>query len=106
MGQGERINAEDFADAMSLLATDQQEVVKAVAGKRDDKFDGLGWSWQGDSRSGRHACDLLGRADVLAARFDHLGLLALLQSLKLHDSEPLVYFKRSLAWRLATSDTP
>lgn len=51
MGQGERINAEDFADAMSLLATDQQEVVKAVAGKRDDKFDGLGWSWQGDSRS-------------------------------------------------------
>jgi flavin reductase ActVB len=84
-----------------VLAADQEPVARVFAGKGDDKFAGVEWSWDGDvPRIGGALSYLRCSRSALFEMYDHSLLVGDVLAGGLRTGEPLVYMDRSMAWRL------
>lgn len=96
--------AEGTHFGVHVLAAGQEPLAHEFAGRGDDKFAGVDWSW--DDGVPRIA-DVL--AYVRCARssafeaYDHSLLIGDVTGGTLAPGEPLVYFGRSMEWRLASA---
>lgn len=85
-----------------LLAADQEEVARGLAGKRDDKFASIEWSWDGDvPRIADVGVYLRCAKGAAFVHHDHTIIVGELELAESSDPAPLVYFRRSFDWALA-----
>ena len=83
-----------------LLRADQLDVAHGFADREsDDKFAGLGWSWDDDVPELRRTLVYLRcRRVENFVRYDHTVLIGDLESGRLEPGEPLVYARRRMDW--------
>ncbi|MFG2139935.1 flavin reductase family protein [Streptomyces sp. NPDC048650] len=92
--------AEEFA--VHLLHASQSEVASVFAGRGDHKFAAQDWAWDGPVPRLGGALVYLRCARAKAVEHgDHAILVGNVIGCDVSPGEPLVYFRRSLAWRLA-----
>jgi flavin reductase (DIM6/NTAB) family NADH-FMN oxidoreductase RutF len=84
-----------------ILRADEEPIARTFAERRDDKFAGQDWSWDGDVPE--LACALAylrcRRADSFA-RYDHTVLIGDIDGGRLEEGEPLLYARRRMDWLL------
>lgn len=84
-----------------LLSSDQTDVATELAGKGENKFANLAWSWDGDvPRIADTAVYLRCATSATFEHHDHTILIGEIERAESRDATPLVYFKRSYAWTL------
>ena len=84
-----------------VLAGDQEPLAHVFAGRGDDKFAGVEWSWDAEvPRIAGTLSYLRCRRSALFELYDHTLLVGDVLGGELGDGEPLVYMARSMAWRL------
>ena len=84
-----------------VLAADQEPLAHIFAGKGDDKFGGVEWSWDDDvPRIDGVLSYLRCSRSALFEMYDHSLLVGDVAAGGLGTGEPLVYMDRSMAWRL------
>jgi len=84
-----------------VLAGDQEPLARVFAGRGDDKFAGVEWSWEREvPRIHGTLSYLRCRRSALFELYDHTLLVGDVLGGDLGDGEPLVYMDRSMAWRL------
>jgi flavin reductase (DIM6/NTAB) family NADH-FMN oxidoreductase RutF len=84
-----------------LLAVDQVPLADEFAGLGDDKFAGFEWSWDEDVPAlGGVLAYLRCRRSALFELYDHTILIGEVVGGARRQKEPLVYFERSMGWRL------
>lgn len=88
-----------------ILHEDQARVAEVFAGRSDDKFAGLDWRWDGDVPVlGGTMAYLRCRRSGTYPHGDHAIVIGEVEGGSLDDVNPMLYFKRSMAWRLAGPD--
>ena len=83
-----------------LLRADELALAQQFADRgREDKFEGLDWSWDGEvpELAGTLAYLRLRRADSFV-RYDHTVLVGKLERGRLEEGEPLLYVRRRMDW--------
>ena len=84
-----------------VLNADQEALARVFAGKGDDKFAGIDWSWDdGVARIEGTLSYLRCRRSALFELYDHSLLVGDVTGGALTDGDPLVYMGRSFGWRL------
>jgi flavin reductase ActVB len=84
-----------------LLGREHTDIANTFAGQADDKFAGLSWSWDGTVPQLDDVPVYLNC--VFSALFyhgDHAIIIGVVKNGYVRPSEPLVYFRRGLNWRL------
>ena len=90
-----------------VLARDQEQLAHVFAGRGDDKFAGVDWSWdEGVARIGGTLSYLRCRRSALFELYDHSILIGDVTAGKRREGEPLVYFDRRMDWRLERGHGP
>lgn len=85
-----------------LLAYGQDEVARVLASKSEDKFVGLDWSWDGDvPRIGGALAYMRCLRAQTFQHHDHTIVIADVETSEFGNALPLLYFRRTLGWRLA-----
>jgi flavin reductase (DIM6/NTAB) family NADH-FMN oxidoreductase RutF len=85
-----------------LLSTVQEPLARVFAGKGDDKFEDVDWSWDdGVARIGGCLSYLRCRRSALFELYDHSLLVGDVTGGSKSPGEPLVYMSRRFGWRLA-----
>jgi flavin reductase (DIM6/NTAB) family NADH-FMN oxidoreductase RutF len=84
-----------------ILHAGQEQVARSFAERRDDKFAGLEWSWDGDvpRLAGTLAYLRCRRAEGFS-RYDHTVLIGDIEGGRLEHGEPLLYARRRMDWLL------
>jgi flavin reductase (DIM6/NTAB) family NADH-FMN oxidoreductase RutF len=87
---------------MHLLAADQEDVARTFAdGALEDKFTGLGWSWDdGVPALGGVVSYLRCRRAARFDLYDHSVLVGNVAGGSHDGGDPLVYMDRRMDWRL------
>jgi flavin reductase ActVB len=86
-----------------LLGRQHTDIANTFAGRADDKFSGLSWSWDGAvPRLDDAPVYLNCVSTALFCHGDHAIVIGLVRDGYVRPSEPLVYFRRGLNWRLRT----
>jgi flavin reductase (DIM6/NTAB) family NADH-FMN oxidoreductase RutF len=84
-----------------VLAADQEPLAHVFAGKGDDKFAGVEWSWDdGVARLGGSLAYLRCRRSALFELYDHSLIVGDVTGGSVAPGEPLVYLQRTFGWRL------
>jgi flavin reductase (DIM6/NTAB) family NADH-FMN oxidoreductase RutF len=84
-----------------VLAADQEPLARVFAGKGDEKFAGVDWSWDdGVARIDGCLSYLRCRRSALFELYDHSLLVGDVTGGAVKQSEPLVYMWRRMGWRL------
>ena len=84
-----------------VLAADQEPLARVFAGRGDDKFAGVEWSWDdGVARIDGALAYLRCSRSALFELYDHSLLVGDVTGGDVRDGEPLVYMSRTFAWRL------
>jgi flavin reductase (DIM6/NTAB) family NADH-FMN oxidoreductase RutF len=87
-----------------VLASDQEPLARVFAGRGDDKFAGVDWSWDdGVARIDGALAYLRCRRSALFELYDHSLLVGDVTGGSVGEGEPLVWMARSMDWRLARS---
>jgi flavin reductase (DIM6/NTAB) family NADH-FMN oxidoreductase RutF len=85
-----------------VLRADQEPLARVFAGKGDDKFAGVDWSWDdGVARIDGTLSYLRCRRGALFELYDHSLLVGDVTGGSLTAGEPLVYMSRRFGWRLS-----
>jgi len=88
-----------------ILATDQEPLARVFAGKGEDKFAGVDWSWdEGVARIAGVLAYLRCRRSALFELYDHSLLVGDVVGGERVEGEPLVYMWRRFGWQLAPPD--
>jgi flavin reductase (DIM6/NTAB) family NADH-FMN oxidoreductase RutF len=86
---------------VNLLAAGQESLAHVFAGRGDDKFAGVEWTWEREvPRLDNVLSFLRCRRSALFELYDHSLLVGDVAGGALGEGEPLVYMARSMAWRL------
>jgi flavin reductase (DIM6/NTAB) family NADH-FMN oxidoreductase RutF len=90
-----------------VLAAGQEPLAHEFAGRGDDKFAGVDWTWDdGVPRiAGALAYLRCARTNAIDV-YDHSLLIGDVTGGELTPGEPLFYYQRSMAWRLVPSSEP
>ena len=85
-----------------VLAADQEPLARVFAGRGEDKFAGVEWSWD-DGVARIHGClsYLRCRRSALFELYDHSLLVGDVTGGSVGAGEPLVYMARTFGWRLS-----
>jgi flavin reductase (DIM6/NTAB) family NADH-FMN oxidoreductase RutF len=84
-----------------VLAADQEPLAHVFAGKGDDKFAGVEWTWDdGVARLGGSLAYLRCRRSALFELYDHSLIVGDVTGGSVAGGEPLVYLQRTFGWRL------
>jgi flavin reductase (DIM6/NTAB) family NADH-FMN oxidoreductase RutF len=84
-----------------VLAADQEPLARVFAGKGDEKFAGVDWSWDdGVARIEGCLSYLRCRRSALFELYDHSLLVGDVTGGAMNEAEPLVYMWRRMGWRL------
>jgi flavin reductase (DIM6/NTAB) family NADH-FMN oxidoreductase RutF len=84
-----------------VLAADQAPLARVFAGRGDDKFAGVDWSWDdGVARIDGALSYMRCRRSALFELYDHSLLVGDVTAGALGAGEPLVYMARTFGWRL------
>jgi flavin reductase (DIM6/NTAB) family NADH-FMN oxidoreductase RutF len=84
-----------------VLAAEQEPLARVFAGKGEDKFAGVDWSWDdGVARIEGALAYLRCRRGALFELYDHSLLVGDVTGGSLTPGEPLVYMSRRFGWRL------
>lgn len=84
-----------------LLRADQRPLAEAFAGRSDDKFSGVEWSWDDAVPHLAGALVYLRcRRSAVFRHYDHSVLVGDAEGGYVEDDEPLVYLARRMDWRL------
>jgi flavin reductase (DIM6/NTAB) family NADH-FMN oxidoreductase RutF len=84
-----------------VLAAEQEPLARVFAGKGEDKFAGVDWSWDdGVARIEGTLAYLRCRRGALFELYDHSLLVGDVTGGSLTPGEPLVYMSRRFGWRL------
>lgn len=84
-----------------VLAADQEPLARVFAGRGDDKFAGVDWSWDdGVARISGTLAYLRCRRSALFELYDHSLLVGDVTGGEVNEGEPLVYMARAIGWRL------
>ena len=84
-----------------VLRTGQEQLAHVFAGRGDDKFARVDWSWDdGVARIERTLSYLRCRRSALFELYDHSLLVGDVTGGRVEAGEPLVYMRRSFGWRL------
>jgi flavin reductase (DIM6/NTAB) family NADH-FMN oxidoreductase RutF len=87
-----------------LLAADQEPLAHVFAGRGDDKFAGVDWSWDdGVARLAGSLAYLRCRRSALFELYDHSVLVGDVSGGTVRAGDPLVYMRRRMDWRLERS---
>jgi flavin reductase (DIM6/NTAB) family NADH-FMN oxidoreductase RutF len=93
------VDGETFG--VHVLARDQEPLARVFAGKGDEKFAGVEWSWDdGVARIDGCLAYLRCRRSALFELYDHSLLVGDVTGGSITESEPLVYMRRRMGWRL------
>jgi flavin reductase (DIM6/NTAB) family NADH-FMN oxidoreductase RutF len=93
------VESEHFG--VHILAGDQEPLARVFASLAEDKFDGVGWSWDEDVPELDGALAYLRcRRSALFELYDHTVLVGDVTGGDANGGEPLVYHERSMGWRL------
>jgi flavin reductase (DIM6/NTAB) family NADH-FMN oxidoreductase RutF len=85
-----------------VLAADQEPLARVFAGKGDEKFAGIEWSWDdGVARIAGCLSYLRCRRSALFELYDHSLLVGDVTAGSVAESAPLVYMWRRMGWGLA-----
>jgi flavin reductase (DIM6/NTAB) family NADH-FMN oxidoreductase RutF len=85
-----------------VLAAEQEPLARVFAGKGEDKFGGVDWSWDdGVARIEGTLAYLRCHRGALFELYDHSLLVGDVTGGSLTPGEPLVYMSRRFGWRLA-----
>ena len=85
-----------------VLGAQQEPLARVFAGKGEDKFAGVDWSWDdGVARIAGTLSYLRCRRSALFELYDHSLLVGDVTGGSLTPGEPLVYMSRRFGWRLA-----
>jgi flavin reductase (DIM6/NTAB) family NADH-FMN oxidoreductase RutF len=88
-----------------VLSADQEQLARVFAGRGEDKFAGVEWSWdEGVARIDGALAYLRCRRSALFELYDHSLLVGDVTGGSVTDAEPLVYMARSFGWRLSGGD--
>ena len=88
-----------------ILATDQEPLARVFAGKGEDKFAGVDWSWDdGVARIENTLAYLRCTRSALFELYDHSLLVGDVTGGRVNPGEPLVYMRRTFGWRLVPRD--
>ena len=83
------------------LAADQEPLARVFAARGDEKFAGVDWSWDdGVARIDGCLSYLRCRRAALFELYDHSLLVGDVTGGSVNESEPLVYMRRRMGWRL------
>jgi flavin reductase ActVB len=86
-----------------ILRVQDEAVARTFAGKGDDKFAGVDWSWDGDvPRLEAALAYVRCRRAENFTRYDHTILIGDVEGGTLRDGEPLVYARRRMNWSLSS----
>lgn len=86
-----------------VLGAWQESLAHVFAGKGDDKFEGVEWSWDdGVARIDGCLAYLRCRRSALFELYDHSLLVGDVTAASLTAGEPLVYMGRKFGWRLVS----
>ena len=86
-----------------VLTRDQEQLAHVFAGRGDDKFAGVEWTWdEGVARIGGTLSYLRCRRSALFELYDHSLLVGDVTGGTVHAGEPLVYVRRSFASRVVS----
>jgi flavin reductase ActVB len=86
-----------------VLTRDQEQLAHVFAGRGDDKFAGVDWSWdEGVARIGGTLSYLRCRRSALFELYDHSLLVGDVTGGTIEAGEPLVYVRRSFASRVVS----
>jgi flavin reductase (DIM6/NTAB) family NADH-FMN oxidoreductase RutF len=84
-----------------VLSADQEQLARVFAGKGEDKFEGIDWSWDdGVARIDGCLSYLRCRRSALFELYDHSLLVGDVTAGSLEPGQPLVYMARKFGWRL------
>ena len=84
-----------------LLAADQEPLAHVFAGRGDDKFAGVDWSWDdGVARLAGSLAYLRCRRSALFELYDHSILIGDVIGGRHDPGDPLVYLDRRMDWRI------
>ena len=84
-----------------VLAADQEPLARVFAGRGDDKFAGVEWTWDdGVAKIAGALSYLRCRRSALFELYDHSLLVGDVTGGVLGDGDPLVYMRRTFGWRL------
>jgi flavin reductase (DIM6/NTAB) family NADH-FMN oxidoreductase RutF len=84
-----------------VLAADQEPLARVFAGKGEEKFAGIDWSWdEGVARIDGCLSYLRCRRSALFELYDHSLLVGDVTGGSVTEVEPLVYMRRTMGWRL------
>jgi flavin reductase (DIM6/NTAB) family NADH-FMN oxidoreductase RutF len=88
-----------------VLGDGQEALAHVFAGRGDDKFAGVEWSWDdGVARIAGALSYLRCRRSALFELYDHSLLVGDVTGGRVRAGEPLVYMRRSFDWRLVPRD--
>jgi flavin reductase (DIM6/NTAB) family NADH-FMN oxidoreductase RutF len=97
------VDGETFG--VHVLNNRQETLAHVFAGRGDDKFAGVEWSWDdGVARIDNTLSYLRCRRSALFELYDHSLLVGDVTGGRLKAGEPLVYMGRSFGWRLVPRD--
>jgi flavin reductase (DIM6/NTAB) family NADH-FMN oxidoreductase RutF len=84
-----------------LLRSDELELARLFASKADDKFEAVGWSWDGDvPELDETLAYLRCRRSASFPHHDHTVLIGDLEHGRLGEGTPLLYARRRMDWLL------
>jgi len=84
-----------------LLRADQRPLAEVFAGRSEDKFASVDWSWEGDvPHLAGTLVYLRCRRSAVFRHYDHSILVGDAEDGYVEDDEPLVYLARRMDWRL------
>jgi flavin reductase (DIM6/NTAB) family NADH-FMN oxidoreductase RutF len=85
-----------------VLTTGQERLAHVFAGRGDEKFAGVDWTWDdGVARIAGALSYLRCRRSALFELYDHSLLVGDVTGGRVAEGEPLVWMRRSFEWRLA-----
>jgi flavin reductase (DIM6/NTAB) family NADH-FMN oxidoreductase RutF len=88
-----------------VLGAEQEPLARVFAGKGEDKFADVAWSWDdGVARIEGALSYLRCRRSALFELYDHSLLVGDVTGGSLTGGEPLVYMSRTFGWRLVPPD--
>jgi flavin reductase ActVB len=87
-----------------VLTADQEQLARVFAGRGEDKFAGVEWSWDdGVARIDGALAYLRCSRSALFELYDHSLLVGDVTGGDVRDGQPLVYMSRTFDWRLERS---
>jgi flavin reductase (DIM6/NTAB) family NADH-FMN oxidoreductase RutF len=96
-----RALVEGHTFGVHVLRADQEPLARVFAGKGDDKFAGVEWSWDdGVAHIAGALSYLRCRRSALFELYDHSLLVGDVTGGALTEGEPLVWMRRRFGWRL------